>query len=129
MSRVRTMKTRRAFFLQGSAVLGAGVATAGASALTSEKAMAADEALRDLAEREAIRLLHLTFMSRIEQKRYAAAEQLFADGARSDLSAGSAISLHNAYRQSPAQLNDTVSLSEGRSKAEATFHAEVEVCT
>jgi hypothetical protein len=91
--------------------------------------MPVDEQLRDVAEREAIRILHLTFTSRIEQKRYAAAEQLFTEKARLDMSDESAIRRHNAYRQSPAQLDDTIKLSDGRSKADATFHVDVEVCT
>jgi SnoaL-like protein len=132
MSGVEQSRTRRAFFLQGSAALGASVVATtavGASARTSGQAPLVDEQLKDLAEREAIRRLHLTFASRIEQKRYGSAEQLFAEGAHPDLSGESAIGRHNAYRQSSAQLNDTVQLSEGRSQADAIFHVEVEVCT
>jgi hypothetical protein len=150
--------TRRAFFLQGGAVLGAGVATTvGAAALSPQKSAppSADDPLKQLQQqlanvedREAIRELHFAFTTLIEQQRYESASELFADDARLELSGVNAsgkrdirelfadqyreqkaAAIHRAYRQHVAGQGDSVSVGEDRQHAEATFHVEAEVCT
>jgi site-specific DNA-cytosine methylase len=156
MNGSKTKSSRRAFFLSGGAVLGAGVATAaGASALTREESVSAEDQLKQLRQqlegledREAIRQLHLAFTTLVEQQQYEAAAALFDENghlALSGVSANgraaiqrsfateyrqqSAPAIHNAYRQNPSQQSDTVTLSEDRLQATATFHVEVELCT
>jgi hypothetical protein len=156
MTEAKTRSSRRAFFVSGGAVLGAGVATAvGASAVASEKALPVEEQLKQLRDqlagledREAIRRLHLAFASFVEQQRYEAAAELFDDRACLDLSGVTATgksdiakvfshqyrdqhapAFHSSYRQTTSQQQDSVALSEDRLSATATFHTEVELCT
>ena len=144
--------TRRAFFLQGGAVLGAGVATtAGASALAPGEDVAPGGELKQLrqhAEQEAIRRLQLEFAVLLESQSYEAAAELFDEQARLHLSGLSASGkpairqlfvnqyrgqkagvIHSAYRHDPLQQSDAVSLSEDRLRATATFPVEVQLCT
>jgi hypothetical protein len=139
----KTRSTRRAFFASGGALVGAGVATAvGASALKSgETQLPMDEQLKQLRlrlagleDREAIRQLHLAFMTLIGQQSHASAADLFEDPAQLRVFTdqyrnqnGSA--MHGAYRQSTSQQRDEVKLADDRLSATATFHVEVEVCT
>lgn len=134
--------SRRRFFTQGGAALGAGVAaTVGASALSPGDPM---KKLRELEDREAIRQLHLAFTNLIEQQAYAAAAELFDEQAHLDLNGVSATgkraivqqlsnrnaaAFHRAYRQSISQQSDTVALSDDDAHASATFNIEVELCT
>jgi hypothetical protein len=156
MNGIKNKSSRRAFFLNGGAALGAGVATTvGASALTRESPTPPDEQLKQLRQqlegvedREAIRKLHLAFTTLIEQQTYEAAAELFDERAHLDLSGSSATgkpailqlfadqyrgqgaaAIHSAYRQSSLQERDAVTLSEDRRQATATFHVEVELCT
>jgi hypothetical protein len=156
MTAIKTKSSRRAFFLHGGAVLGAGVATTvGASALAAESPAPLDEQLKRLRQqldgvedREAIRQLHLAFTTLIEQQAYEAAAELFESQAHLNLSGVSATgkpailqlfahqyrqqnaaAIHNAYRQNTLQQRDAVMLSENRLQATATFHVDVEVCT
>src|SRR5690242_17687823 len=75
MSEIKSKKsTRRAFFLNGGAVLGAGVATTvGAAALRPEPASQAGSA----EDREAIRRQHLAAMARLENRGDVPAVNLF----------------------------------------------------
>jgi hypothetical protein len=156
MTETKTKGSRRAFFLSGGAMLGAGVATAvAASAAASESAMPVEEQLNQLRarlagleDREAIRGLYLAFAGFIEQQRYEAAAELFDEHAQLDLSGVSANGkseiatlfeqqyrgqnapvLHSAYRQSTLQQQDSVTLSQDRQQATAAFHTEVKLCT
>jgi hypothetical protein len=142
MSGINSKTSRRRFFTQGGAVLGASVATTvGATALKPDDS---PKRLHELEEREAIRQLHLAFTSLIEQQDYEAAAELFDEQAQLDLNgvraAGkhaiakqlsdrSATAFHRAYRQNTSQRLDTVTLSEDRAGASATFNIEVELCT
>jgi len=106
MTDVKKTSTRRAFFLKGGAVLGAGVvATAGAAGVAPAAKVGGGAE-----DREAIRQLHLAFMSSD------AAARLFEEQL-------------NAYRQTASQLNDGMRFSEDGLRATATFHCEVELCT
>jgi len=141
MSGITAKSTRRAFFLRGSAAaLGAGVAATAAMAAPDSPDVAED--------REAIRRLHLTLTTLIQNQSYEAAVELFDEQAHLDLSGVSASGkpailrlfadqyrlqkaavIHSAYRQSPLQANDTLRLSDDRTHAASSFHVEVEVCT
>ena len=111
--------TRRAFFLSGGAVRGAGVATTvGAAAPKPADSHGAPGASAD--DREAIRQLHLAHMARLENGGAEAAAGLFGEPGRMQL---------GAYRQSTSQQNDRLTFSEDGQRATATFHCEVELCT
>lgn len=111
--------SRRAFFLKGGAVLGAGVATT-VGAVQSQ--------VMEIEDREAIRALHLAWMALIEKQRYEDAGKLFQERARLDPREQAAFAQHAAYRQGTSRSADTLTLSEDRLRASATFHTEVEVC-
>jgi hypothetical protein len=146
--------SRRAFFAQGSAALGAGVAStvaAGAFAsdsstpreLTSEELR---QQLRIREDREAVRSLHLAFTGLLESGQYDAAAELFDEQGCVDLSGMKATGkaaitkllglqyrqqeapvIHRAYRQSAEQQHsDTVTLQDC-TRATAAFHIEVEL--
>jgi hypothetical protein len=138
MTGPKTKTSRRRFFTQGGAVLGAGIAaTAGASALNADDPM---KRLREMQGREAIRQLQLAFMNLIERQDYQAAAQLFDGQARLDLNGDSATgrraiqqkladqstAFHRAYRQRAA---DIVTLSDDGTNASATFNVEAQLCT
>lgn len=151
MSSINAKTSRRAFFLSGGAALGAGVATtAGAAALVSDQSTQPGRRrqLEDLADREAIRQLHMAFTSQMESRSYEAAADLFHDGARLLLSgeeaAGKAaitalladgyrnqgaVAIHSAYRPNALQRHDAVTLSEDRRAATATWHVDVQIST
>jgi hypothetical protein len=131
MSENRTRSSRRAFFLKGGAVLGTGVATAaGAAAITpDEQSKQLRQQLGSLEDREAIRQLHLAFMTFIENQRYEAAAALFDEQASGKDSIRELFATHSTYRQKLSQQKDAVTLSEDRLQAAATFHVDVEVCT
>lgn len=152
----RTMNsTRRAFFLQGGAALGTGVAaTVLAPAAPAEERTPLEEQLSDLRrelqeaqDRTAIRQLHLDFAALIEQQDYERAAQLFADRGDLDLSGEraqgrSAIQqlferryggqtasvIHGAYRQNASQQSkDVLQITAGQ--ARATFHVDAQLST
>jgi hypothetical protein len=115
---VKNKSTRRAFFLNGGAVLGAGVAaTAGAAGLAAPVAPAASAANGSAEDREAIRQLHLAFVAGLEGQSGVTVAELFKEPVQL-----------GAYRQTSAQ-KDAVTFSEDGLRATATFHCEVELCT
>ena len=139
MTDVKKTSTRRAFFMNGGAVLGAGVAATAAAGFAAPIAGAADtrafagadavgaglgganadgRARGTAEDREAIRQLHLAFVARLENQSAASSAHLFE--APTHLS---------AYRQTPSTHNDAVTFSEDGLHATATFHCEVELCT
>jgi hypothetical protein len=147
---------RRAFFLRGGAVLGAGVATAAAAtALLPDSAPQPMDRLQQLQreltthqDRDAIRQLHLAFTAAVENQAYATAVELFERRATLDLSGAiargkPAISqlfatqylqqqtpvLHSAYRLGARQQHDLIAISADGAHATATFHCEVELST
>jgi hypothetical protein len=101
--------SRRAFFLHGGAALGAGVAsTTGAAALLPASATAQT----DLADREAIRQLHLAFIAAVEAQ-----------------SRPGAAATHRAYRANAAQLHDELAVDAGGRRATARWHVDVKLAT
>lgn len=137
------LKSRRHFFLRGGAAPGV-AAAAGATSLAP--AASPDDAQRNAAaDREAIRQLHISFMSRMEAHAYEAAAELFAEQAElhlGEISArGSAIrtmlaeqyrqqraaSLHSAYRPNSAQEQDVVMVGADQQHAHALYHVDVRI--
>ena len=156
MTGTKTNSSRRDFFMTGGAVLGAGVATTvEAATLRSDRASPLEEQLKQLRQqldgmedREAIRQLQREFTTRVEHQAYEAAAGLFDEQAHLNLSGVSATgkpailqlfvdqyrqqkaaAIHSAYRPSDSQHRDSVTLSEDRLQATATFHTDVELCT
>ena len=147
----KAKRSRRSFFLQGGAALGASVA-AGAATLMSGAANAPDQLrqlrqqLDHLANREAIRQLQLAFTTLVESQAYEAAAQLFIDSADLQLSGLSAtgrqaiqrhfaaqyrqqqaVAMHTAYRQSALQRKDVVTIADSGLLATALFHVDAEL--
>ena len=145
-------RSRRSFFLQGGAALGAGVAAAGAATLMSGATTAPDQLrqlrqqLDHLADREAIRQLQLAFTTLVESQAYEAAAELFTDSADLQLSGLNATgrhairrqfadqyrqlqdaAMHTAYRQSALQQKDIVTIGDRGLLATALFHVDVEL--
>jgi hypothetical protein len=154
MTEVKLNGMRRAFFLRGGAVLGAGVGTlAAAGALLPGNSPAIADRVQEL-QREltchqdgaAIRQLHRTFTVAIATQAYEAAVELFEPDAALNLSGLTAQGkpaimrlfatqyrqqqarvLHSAYRQSPLQQQDLVTIAADGAHATATFHCDVEL--
>jgi uncharacterized protein (TIGR02246 family) len=154
MADIKVNGTRRAFFLRGGAVLGAGVATtAAAAALLPGSAPAGPERLHELQreltgheDREAIRQLYRAFTAAVENQDYETAVELFAPDADLNLSGlraqgkpaimrlfatqyrqQQARVLHSAYRQGPLQQPELVAIAADGVHATAAFHCEVEL--
>jgi hypothetical protein len=109
MKASHTGTSRRAFFIQGSATLGAGVATAaGATGLAPapRAAAVADENV------EAIRQAHLAFVAAVENH-----------------SRAGAIATHQAYRANALQIADAIKVSADGHHAAALWHVDVKVGT
>lgn len=156
MTELEKKSSRRAFFLRGGAVLGAGVATTvGASALAADNSMSTEEQLQALRrqlssaeDREAIRQLHLTFTTLVENQAYERVADLFDEQAELQLSGVTAVgkpaiqqlfadqyrhqtaaTIHSAYRPNASQQKDVVTLSENGTQATATYHVDVQLST
>jgi hypothetical protein len=154
MTDIKMNGTRRAFFLRGGAVLGAGVATtAAAAALLPGTAPKVPDPLQQLQReltdhqnREAIRQLHLAFTRAVETQAYDTAVELFAPHATLDLSGLAAQDqpaierlfetqyrqqhapvIHSAYRHSPLQQQDLIAVAADGVHASGTFHCDVEL--
>jgi hypothetical protein len=150
MSQDTGASSRRAFFSRGGAALGAGLATTvagGALASASQPGEpASSRAPSELADRESIRQLQLTFITAMDSGHYGEAAELFTRDATLSLGAETASGrsaidallgryrsqevpvLHSAYRQSAAQQQrDTVTFRED-GRAVAHFQVDVQLC-
>jgi hypothetical protein len=152
MTERKANRSRRSFFLQGGAALGASVAAAGAATLMTGAAAAPDQLrqlrqqLDHLSDREAIRQLQLAFTTSIESQAYEAAAELFSESADLQLTGLSATgrqairrqfadqyrpqqaaAMHTAYRQSAVQQKDIVTIGDNGLLAAAIFHVDVEL--
>jgi hypothetical protein len=154
MTEVKMHGTRRAFFLRGGAVLGAGVATTagarswlpGTSPAVPDRVQELQRELTSHQDRAAIRQLHLAFTAAIEKQAYEAAVELFEPDADLNLSGLTAQGkpairrlfatqyrqqqahvLHGAYRQSPLHQQDLIAIAADGAHAAATFHCDVEL--
>jgi hypothetical protein len=135
MNKHESKSSRRAFFLQGGAALGAGVAATAASALPGKAQTLSGEplALQQLAiaqDREAIRLLHMTFASRVENQGIDAAADLF-EGQVHLKNSGASVPEPIVLQLRPNHLQhtDTLVISEDRLQASATWHTDVALGT
>jgi hypothetical protein len=111
-------KSRRAFFLQGGAVLGAGVATAATAATGRSQSPGIEQGtlqqqLADAHDREAIRQLHLAFTGRVEDQSLEVAQGV----------------LIVRLRPNHLQRKDTLVLAEDGLQAAATWHVDVALGT
>jgi SnoaL-like domain len=151
MTATRSRNSRRDFFLQGGAAMGAGMATAvGATGAAdpSRPSTAAEQQLALWQAREAIRQLHLAYAGLMESQRFEAAVDLFAERAELQLSGACATgkpairqllteqyrqptapTLHCAYRPNPQQALDTLTVSDNGLEATATLHVDVALGT
>lgn len=146
MNKSRKMSSRRAFFLQGGAALGAGIASTAGAAAPADELQSLQLQLADIADREAIQDLQRAFASLLVARRYAAVAGLFADGASLRLRGVEATGrraiqrlfeeqypaqrvpvLHTAFRSSPRHAAHEVRLDETRLEASATFHVDAEL--
>ena len=154
MTEFKMNGARRAFFLRGGAVLGAGVATtAAAAALLPDASPTVPDRVQQLQreltrhqDRESIRQLHLAFTAAVEKQAYEAAVELFEPDAALNLSGLTAQGrpaimrlfatqyrqqqarvLHSAYRQSPLHQRDLIAIAADGAHATATFHCDVEL--
>lgn len=119
MNNINSKSSRRAFFLQGGAVLSAGVATAAATATGKAQPLNDDrdtlqQELASAQDREAIRKLHLEFTSRIENQAYELADR------------GQVIL---RVRANHLQHKDSLSLSQDLLQATAVWHVDAAVGT
>jgi hypothetical protein len=156
MKNIEINGSRRSFFLKGTAVLGAGLASASAGAANpfdssqtlQQQMNQLRQKLSTLEDREALEHLHLAFTALLENQAYDAVAELFADNARIELHGisleGKAAvkklfiegygeqtvsPLHTAHRRDQSQKQDLVSVSEDRKEASASFHNQVLVST
>jgi len=156
MKKNEVNKSRRSFFLKGTAVLGAGLASASAGAATlfdssqtmQQQMNQLQQKLSTLEDREALKHLHLAFTTLLENKAYDAVVELFAEDTIVELHginlAGKAAVkklfmeeykeqktsfLHTAHRQDQSQKQDLVSVSEDHKQANASFYNQVLIST
>jgi ketosteroid isomerase-like protein len=151
------VSSRRAFFLRGSAVLGAGVAVATGATLAAPATAAphADDelsrvkaALAQAEDREALRALHAGFLAGMAAGDYDAVAALFADDAALSLSGQRAEgraaiehllqstyreqrveTLHAGYRHPELPVDGSLQFSADRCRATASLAAEADLCT
>ena len=156
MIRNEVNKSRRSFFLKGTAALGAGLASASAGAATlfdssqtlQQRMNQLQQKLDSMEDREALKQLHLVFTALLENKAYDAVVNLFAEDAILEMHgmnlAGKAAvkklfmekykeqktsSLHTIHRRDQSQKQDLVSISTDRKQASASFYDQVLICT
>jgi ketosteroid isomerase-like protein len=144
MSGMGEGNSRRAFFVRGGALLGAGVAAAAAG--RTDDALPMRDELSRLRDQEAIRQVHLTFAAAIEHQAYEAVAALFDERAHVELSGVTATGhsairqlfedqyrhqkaalIHTMYRPNALQQKDLVTLGEDGLSASATYHVDVQL--
>jgi len=130
-----------------SALMPGNPAPPGNPALLDEQLKQLRSQLGALQDREAIQQVHLAFMRLIESRNYEAAAELFDDQAHVHLCGTSATGkpailemfvakygqqtagiVHTAYRGNTSQQSDSLTLSDDRRQATATFHTEAQLC-
>ena len=148
-------KSRRSFFLKGSAALGVGLASAsaGASALfdpsqpVQQQMNELHQKLATLEDREALNHLYLTFTTLLENRAYDAVVELFTEDAIVELhgihlTGKGAVkklfmkeykeqrisAMHTAHRWDQTQKKDLISVGDDRKQAHASFYNQVLIC-
>jgi hypothetical protein len=150
MTASKLKNSRRSFFLQGGAALGAGVATAVGATNTLHQQPASLDAqqLARLQDHEAIRQLQLAYADLMENQDYAAAAELFDSQATLQLSGAcasgkaaihqllteqyrdqTATVLHCAYRPNGMQSRDALTVDVDGRQATAALHVDVALVT
>ena len=156
MKKYEVNKSRRSFFLGGTAALGAGLvsATTGASILFDSsqtlqvKLNKLQQKLNAMEDREALECLYLTFTTLMENKAYEAVVEIFSEDATVELNdlrtEGKASvkklfmeeykeekfsRLHTAHRRDQSQKRDLIFVSEDRKTGSASFYNQVLICT
>jgi len=156
MSEPKTVNTsRRAFFLKGSAAIGATLATATAGATSlldptlplQQQLASLHQQLATFSDIDALRHLHQAYSAALENQAYATVVELFTDDATVEVygqryqgkqtgirqlfvdqyGTQQAAAMHTAFRQDQSQRLDQVSVDAQRQLASATFHSLVEV--
>jgi ketosteroid isomerase-like protein len=148
-------ENRRSFFLKGSVALGAGLVSASAGAATlfdssqtvQEHMDQLQQKLSSMEDREALKHLHLTFTTLIENRAYDSVAELFSEDAVVELSGkklvgkagvkklfmdeykGQKISaMHTAHRRDQSQKQDQISVNKDSKHAYARFYNQVLIC-
>jgi hypothetical protein len=155
MQKNEVNKTRRSFFLKGTAALGAGLASAGAGAFTlfdpsqsvQEQMNELYQRLGTLEDREALNHLYLTLTTLLENRAYDAVAELFTEDASVELhdinlTGKDAVkklfmkeyneqkisAMHTAHRRDQTQKKDLISVGGNRKQAHASFYNQVLIC-
>lgn len=155
MKKKEVNKSRRAFFLKGTAALGAGLVSAGAGAATlfdsfqnRQQMSQLQQKLSNLEDKEVLEHLHLAFTTMLENRTFDEVTDLFTEDAVVALSGikltGKAAvkklfmeeyrnreisCLHTAHRRDQSQNQDLISVSDDRKRASASFYNQVLICT
>lgn len=156
MKKYEVNKSRRSFFLRGTAALGAGLVSANAGAAilfdpsqnVQEQMERLQRELNKMEDREALEHLYLTFTTLMENRTYDAVVEMFTEDATIEmhdirLKGKASVKklfmeeyneekipcLHIAHRRDQSQKQDLVSVSEDRKKAGASFYNQVLICT
>ena len=155
MEKKEINKSRRSFFLKGSAALGAGLVSAGAGAATlfdssqnRQQMSQLQQKLSNLEDKEVLEHLHLAFTTMLENRTFDEVTDLFTEDAVVELSGirltGKAAvkklfmeeyknreisCLHTAHRRDQSQNQDLISVSNDRKRASASFYNQVLICT
>jgi hypothetical protein len=155
MKNNKVNKSRRSFFLKGTAALGAGLVSAGAcaailfdSSKNRQQMNQLQQKLSNLEDKEILKHLHLTFTTLLENRAFDEITALFTKDAVVELSGikltGKAAvkrlfmeeyrnreisSLHTAHRRDQSQNQDLISVSDDRKRASASFYNQVLICT
>ena len=155
MEKKEINKSRRSFFLKGSAALGAGLVSAGAGAATlfdssqnRQQMSQLQQKLSNLEDKEVLEHLHLAFTTMLENRTFDEVTDLFTEDAVVALSGikltGKAAvkklfmeeyrnreisCLHTAHRRDQSQNQNLISVSDDRKRASASFYNQVLICT
>ena len=155
MKKKEVNKSRRAFFLKGTAALGAGLVSAGAGAATlfdsfqnRQQMSQLQQKLSNLEDKEVLEHLHLAFTTMLENRTFDEVTDLFTEDAVVALSGikltGKAAvkklfmeeyknreisCLHTAHRRDQSQNQNLISVSDDRKRASASFYNQVLICT
>lgn len=148
--------SRRAFITRGGAALGAGLASASVAAAglydpslpLQARLDQLQKQLSVLEDSEALRHLHLTYTTLVENRAFDAVVELFADDAsvafygesfngkyqgirtyyQRQLADEDAAVIHATYVLDQSHQQDGLSISDDGQRATATFHARVKTC-
>ena len=155
MQKIEVNKSRRSFLVKGTAALGAGLASAGAGAITlfdpsqpvQQQMNELHQRLGTLEDREALNHLYLTLTTLLENRAYDAVVELFTEDAIVELhdinlTGKDAVkklfmkeykeqkisTMHTAHRRDQTQKKDMITVGSNRKLAHASFYNQVLIC-